>query len=77
MHTEAAFELAGTAAVAWPSGSAEEAIVTAHLRTRRLTIASGTSEVQRNNDQRRRAGAAREASTDRDRPFREVLGDRD
>src|SRR5262249_20617535 len=74
VQAEAAFALAGSAVVAWPPGSADGGIVTEHLRTRRLTIASGTSEVQRNAIAEGVLGLPRETSVDRDRPFRDVLG---
>jgi alkylation response protein AidB-like acyl-CoA dehydrogenase len=74
MQAEAAFALAGSAVVAWPPGGADEGVVTEHLLTRRLTIASGTSEVQRNAIAEGVLGLPREVAVDRDRPFREVLG---
>jgi alkylation response protein AidB-like acyl-CoA dehydrogenase len=73
-RAETALELAGSSAIAWRPGSSEESIVGEHLRTRRLTIASGTSEIQRNNISERALALPRETSPDRDRPFDEVVG---
>ena len=70
---ETTLELAGTSGIAWAPGSSDDAVVSKYLRSRRLTIAGGTSEIQRNNVSERALALPREPSVDRDRPFNEVL----
>ena len=71
LRTETALELSGISGIAWDPESSD-LVAREFLRARRFTIASGTSEVQRNNVSERSLGLPREASNDRDRPFNEV-----
>jgi alkylation response protein AidB-like acyl-CoA dehydrogenase len=71
LRTETALALAGDAAVAWDPADGDET-VREFLRARRFTIASGTTEIQRNNVSERALGLPREPSSERDRPFDEV-----
>jgi alkylation response protein AidB-like acyl-CoA dehydrogenase len=72
-RAELALALAGSAGVAW-SGEDEDAGHWSRqvLNTRRVSIAGGTDEIQRNNVSERALGLPREPTSDRDVPFNQV-----
>ncbi|MFA5882917.1 MAG: acyl-CoA dehydrogenase family protein [Acidimicrobiia bacterium] len=71
-RAEAILAWSGSGAIAWPPGTDDETHVTDYLRSRRLSIAGGTSEIQRNNISERALGLPREPAFDRDVPFSQV-----
>ena len=67
-------EIGGPAALAWPAGDEVEARPALdYLNGRRISIAAGTNEVQRNGIGERVLGLAREPSFDTNKAFNEVL----
>lgn len=69
--SELAFDLAGPSAACW-DGDEEPAETYGLLDSRRLTVAGGTSEIQRNIIAERVLGLDREPDFDRGRPWRET-----
>lgn len=77
-RAEIALSLAGADGVVWPDDLGEHlgAPGIEWLTSRSIAIAGGTNEMQRNIISERLLGMPREPATDRDVPFREVLGRR-
>jgi alkylation response protein AidB-like acyl-CoA dehydrogenase len=77
-RAEIALSLSGADGVIWPAAQGEHlgAPGIAWLTARSIAIAGGTNEMQRNIVSERLLGMPREPTTDRDIPFREVLGRR-
>ncbi|WP_052740801.1 acyl-CoA dehydrogenase family protein [Mycobacterium sp. UM_Kg1] len=69
--SELGFEIAGPAGAYW-DGDSEPAETHALLDSRRLTVAGGTSEIQRNIIAERVLGLDREPDLERGRPWREL-----
>ena len=73
-----ALTLGGPEAVAWDADSSSDGgTAWAYLNGRRMSIAGGTNEMQRNAIAERALGMPREPTSDRDRPFSESLRDAD
>ena len=67
-----AFELAGESALAWEPGRASTSPGVDYLMRQAACIGGGTTEMARNVISERVLGLPREASSDRDTPFRDV-----
>jgi alkylation response protein AidB-like acyl-CoA dehydrogenase len=76
IRSRLAMEIGGPTALAWASGDSEGGRPALdYLNGRRISIAAGTNEVQRNGIGERVLGLPREPSFDTNKPFNEVLGD--
>ena len=74
MRARLAMEVGGPAAVSWTPGDEEEGRPALdYLNGRRISIAAGTNEMQRNGIGERVLGLPREPSFDTNKPFSEVL----
>ena len=75
-RAQAAMEIGGEAAIAWPEGDRDGlTFALDYLNSRVTSIAGGTNEIQRNALGERVLGLPREPSFDRDRSFRQVRED--
>jgi len=69
-----AMEISGPAALSWTSGDEEQGRPALdYLNGRRISIAAGTNEMQRNGIGERVLGLPREPSFDTNKPFSDVL----
>ncbi|MDH4148064.1 MAG: acyl-CoA dehydrogenase family protein [Acidimicrobiia bacterium] len=74
LRSRLALEVGGPAALAWTAGDEVEGRPALdYLNGRRISIAAGTNEVQRNGIGERVLGLPREPSFDTNKPFNEVL----
>lgn len=74
LRARLAMEVGGPAAVSWSPGNEEEGRPALdYLNGRRISIAAGTNEMQRNGIGERVLGLPREPSFDTNKPFSEVL----
>jgi alkylation response protein AidB-like acyl-CoA dehydrogenase len=71
-RAELGLELAGSDGVTWDADAAEEGWSFTYLNSRRVSIAGGTDEIQRNNVSEHVLGLPRERAYDRDIPFNQV-----
>ena len=72
-RAEVSLSLAGGSGVVWAAGEPDGgAWARGFLNSRRVSIAGGTDEIQRNNVSERVLGLPREHSIDRDVPFNEI-----
>jgi alkylation response protein AidB-like acyl-CoA dehydrogenase len=71
-HTDAALEIAGTAAVAGEVGDPAQAHGLRYLLRQQASLGGGSNEMQRNLISERLLGMPREPTEDHDRPFSEV-----